>query len=370
MRNRVKAAAGTAAAIGTVVALSSCGGVTGGGGGEDGSLPSWQGANYMPEQNSFSRALVEVSDFLTEQDVAEVEVFHQEALLGAADILPGVADGRANIGIINPFYYPGELPLTNVASVPFVSDDPWAHTTAMNELYDSSDLLKAEYEKAGVELVTFVPVATTILGSKDPITSLDDFQGKKIRAVGLVSNAIAEVGASPVSLPAGEIYQSVESGVIDGYTSYPFDISVSNSFHEVAPNVLDPGTGVYSVGAILMNKGDWDSLTEEQRTAIGDNSKNFADSAAQMVSDDLESLCGTFLEADGKPTVLPDDQVQEFKDTVGDSLVDGWKSEASNAGVEESDVDAFYDDLTAGVEKYEAESELDLSMKPCIEQAG
>lgn len=369
MHNRIKSAASAAAAVGTVFALSACGGVTGGGG-DDGSPQSWQGANYMPEQNSFSRALVEVSDFLAEEGVAEVEVFHQEALLGAADILPGVADGRANIGIINPFYYPGELPLTNVASVPFVSDDPWAHTTALNELYDSNDLLKSEYEKAGVELVTFVPVATTILGSKDPITSLEDLKGKKIRAVGLVSNAIAEVGANPVSLPAGEIYQSVESGVIDGYTSYPFDISVSNSFHEVAPNVLDPGTGVYSVGAILMNKGNWDSLTDEQRTAIGDNSKNFADSAAQMVSDDLESLCGTFLKAGGKPTALPDDQVQEFKDTVGESLVDEWKSEATNAGVEQSDADSFFDDLTAGVEQYEAESELDLSMKPCIDQAG
>ncbi|GAA4282779.1 C4-dicarboxylate TRAP transporter substrate-binding protein [Brevibacterium daeguense] len=367
MSNRVRTAVGAAAAAGLALSLTACGGVSGA---AEGELAAWQGANYMPEQNSFSRAVVEVADFIEEQEIAQVEVFHQESLLGASDILPGIADGRANMGIINPFYYPGELPLTNVASVPFMSQDPWAHTTALNEVYDNSEQLKAEYEKAGVELITFVPVATTILGAKDEMNSLDDFKGKKIRSVGLLSNAMSEVGANPVSMPAGEIYQSMEQGVIDGYTSYPFDIAVSNSLHEVAPVAIDPGTGVYSVGAILMNKGDWDALTDEQRTALDENSRTFADSAAQMVADDLESLCGTFLEAGGTPAALPDDEIKKFKDTVGDSLIESWKSEAVKAGVEEGDVDNFLEALQAGIEKYEAESEKDLSVRPCIEQAG
>lgn len=368
MPMRIKAAAGSAAALGIAVSMSACQGVTGVGGGEG--MPTWQGANYMPEQNSFSRALVEVGDYLQDQDIAEVEVFHQEALLGAADILPGVADGRANIGIINPFYYPGELPLTNVASVPFISQDPWAHTTAMNEIYDVSEELKAEYENAGVELITFVPVATTILGTSDEITGLDDISSKQVRTVGLLSNAFSQIGANPVSMPAGEIYQSIEQGVIDGYTSYPFDISVSNSFHEVAPYVTDPGTGVYSVGAILMNKDNWDSLTEEQRTALDEHSRPFADSATQMIQGDIESLCSQFLDEGGMPSMLPEEEVDEFRDTVGDSLVDEWKSQSTAAGVDESAVDSFFEDLQSGVEKYEPESEVDLSMRPCVEQAG
>lgn len=368
MHRTAKTAVGVAVAATASLALTACQGVAGGGGGE-GSLSSWQGANYLPETNSFSRALAEVTDFLQEENVAQVELFHQEALLGAEDILPGVADGRANIGLINPFYYPGELPLSNVAGVPFVSQDPWAHNAALNELYENNEELRAEFEQAGVHLITFIPVTTNIVGTQDEIETLEDFNGKRLRAVGLVSEAVSAVGASPVSLPAPEIYQSVEQGVIDGYTSYPFDISVDNSFHEVAPHFLDPGTGVYGGGAIIINQGDWDALTDEQRSAIESNRTAFADSAAQMVAEDIDSLCEEFLEAGGMPSALPEEEVSEFQDQVGDSLVDSWKNDATNAGVEEAAVDSFFEDLQAGVEQYEAESQYDLSMGPCIEQA-
>lgn len=363
----MKRLGGLAAVMGLALSVTACQGVASTE--TESGAASWQGANYMPEQNSFSRAIDNVADYLGESGVAEVEMFHQEALLGAEDILPGVADGRADIGMINPFYYPGELPLTNVASVPFVSQDPWAHTTALNEMYESNEALQAEYEKAGIELLTFAPVSTTILGARDPIDSVEDLEGMKIRSVGLMSDALSAAGVNPISMPAGEIYQSMEQGVIDGYTSYPFDISVQNSYQEVAPSVLDPGTGVYSVGAILMNKSNWESLSDEQRAEIEANRRAFADTAGEMVADDLKAECDAFLETEGTLTKLPDEEIEKLEEASGDALVEAWRSDAVATGLDEADVDAYFDEFTAALETHEAASEMDLSVQPCIDEA-
>lgn len=368
MVHQFKKLATAAAVAGAALSLVACQGVSGGGGGE-GDLASWQGANYMPEKNSFSESLIDVSNYLEEQGVAKSELFHQGSLLGAEDILPGVAEGRANFGIINPFYYPGDLPLTNVASVPFISDDPWAFTTALNDLYVSNEALQAEYEKAGVELVTFVPVSATIVGTKEKIETLEDFEGKKIRAVGLLSTAFSEIGVSPVSVPAGDIYQSIEQGVIDGYTSYPFDIAVDNSFHEVAPKVIDAGTGTYSVGAILMNKDNWESLSEDQKKAIRGNMTTFTDTSSDQITEDLKEMCGKFLEAGGSPTALSDEDIKEFKDTVGDSLIEKWKEDAEGSGVDTDTSEEFLAELRDSIDSYEKESNYDLTIGSCIAQA-
>ncbi|WP_029090522.1 TRAP transporter substrate-binding protein DctP [Brevibacterium album] len=369
MRISTRSLCGAATAAGAAFALAACGGVAGAGGSDTGAA-SWQGANYMPEQNSFSRAFVGVTDFLAEEDIADTEVFHQESLLAAADILPGIADGRANVGIINPFYYPGELPLTNVASVPFMSQDPASHTDAMNEMYRSSEVLQAEYDKAGVHLVSFVPVATTIVGSSSPIETVEDFGGKQIRAVGLLSDTISQIGANPVSISAGEVYQSVETGVIDGYTSYPFDIAIQNSFHEVAPHVADPGFGVYSVGAILMNGSDWDGLTDEQRTAIEAQVDTFAADASGFVASDLEESCTAYLESGSAPVEFSEEEQKKLRDEVGDSQIESWKADAVAAGVEEAHADAFLEELQSQIADREGSSDADLSIRPCLAQAG
>lgn len=369
MIQRFKKLAAAVVVAGVALSAVGCQGVSSGGGGE-GDLANWKGANYMPEKNSFSKSLIEVSNYLQDQGVAKSELFHQGSLLGPEDILPGVSEGRANFGIINPFYYPGDLPLTNVASVPFISNDPWAFTTALNDLYVSNAALKAEYAKAGVELITFVPVSATIVGTKKEVKTLGDLKGKKIRAVGLLSSAFSEIGASPVSVPAGDIYQSIEQGVIDGYTSYPFDIAVDNSFNEVAPKVIDAGTGTYSVGAILMNKSNWDSLSEDQQKKIRGNMATFTDDSSDQIAKDLKEMCDKFLKADGSATALSEGDVSKFKDIVGDSLIKQWKKDAEGSGVDADTSTKFLAELEDAIHKHEQESTYDLTIGPCIAQAG
>lgn len=53
------------------------------------------------------------------------------------------------------------------------------------------------------------------IGSTFPISSLADIKGKKIRATGVVAEYIRLLGASPVSIPAPEIYMGLKLGTVD-----------------------------------------------------------------------------------------------------------------------------------------------------------
>ena len=47
------------------------------------------------------------------------------------------------------------------------------------------------------------------------INSADDLKGLKMRIPGLGGDVMAKLGASPVSLPGGQIYENLVSGAID-----------------------------------------------------------------------------------------------------------------------------------------------------------
>ena len=101
------------------------------------------------------------------------------------------------------------------------------------------------------------------------IDSPGDLRGLKVRMPGLGGDVMAKTGASPVSLPAGQIYQNLVSGTIDAaewvspYNDYFL------KFHEAARYYYYPG--MHEPGAIValgMNRGWWENLAPSEQRAI------------------------------------------------------------------------------------------------------
>ncbi|MDP5182674.1 C4-dicarboxylate TRAP transporter substrate-binding protein [Blastococcus sp. BMG 814] len=369
---RTKRAAAVGAAAVLAASLAACGGDSGGGGGGGGGAQSydWQYANYLPPNSSLSTGIANYFDSIEEGGDITVEEFYQEALLSATDTLPGVAQGRADLGFMIALYYPGELPLSQIVGVPFQTDDAEAQVRAMNDLYENNEAFRAEYEDQGVHVLSFVPLAPTMIATAEPLSGLDDLAGRQIRAVGLLSQAIEQTGASPVALSAPEVYESVERGVIDGFTSYPFDVAVANSLNEVAPHMTDPGTGLYNLGALVITKSLWDGLPEETRELMTEEIDQYVTDAIALLAEEEENTCDTFLEAGGTPGVFPEADVEEFESIVGDSVLEAWRETTVSAGASEDVVDGFLADYQAALEEYAAESTYVPGLVACAERNG
>ncbi len=302
---------------------------------------------------------------LEETGDLEIEEFYQESLLAATDIMPGVAQGRADLGYMVSLYHPGELPLSQVVGIPFKTSDAEAQAKTLNALYAENESFRAEYDQQGVHVLSFVPVASSIVGTKEPLNGLDDLKGKKIRAIGLLSQALQSAGASPVALPAPEVYESVERGIIDGFASYPLDVAVANSLHEVAPYMTDPGSGLYLAAAVIMNKDLWDGLSEAERAVVTDPIEDYVDNAVELLAEEEQKTCDILKESGGQATVFSEEDVERFAELSADAAVASWREQVAQAGVSEDVANDFFEQYEAVLAEEEASSSYTSGVAAC-----
>jgi tripartite ATP-independent transporter DctP family solute receptor len=102
----------------------------------------------------------------------------------------------------------------------------------------------------------------------DPVAKVEDMKGKKIRVQENKLNlAIMDaLGASATPMPYGEVYSSLQTGVIDGAeNNYPSYYSAKH--YEVAKNyILDGHQRVPEV--LMISKTTWDKLSADDQKLI------------------------------------------------------------------------------------------------------
>jgi TRAP-type C4-dicarboxylate transport system substrate-binding protein len=106
------------------------------------------------------------------------------------------------------------------------------------------------------------------VGAKKRYTKPDDFNGKKVRSMGPVENAVLEAWkANPVVMNFGEVPNAMESGVIDGLMT---SLGGWNSMREQAPYYTMGGAGAF-VGDYYMVSASrrwWDRLSPATQGAL------------------------------------------------------------------------------------------------------
>lgn len=101
------------------------------------------------------------------------------------------------------------------------------------------------------------------------INSAGDFKGLKMRIPGLGGDVLAKLGASPVSLPGGQIYENLVSGAIDATEWVGPWNDYFMKFYEAAKFYYYPG--MHEPGSQLtfgMNKAWWSKLSKNDQAII------------------------------------------------------------------------------------------------------
>lgn len=129
--------------------------------------------------------------------------------------------------------------------------------------------LDQKLEQRGVKSVAWLYITreTIITSSKKPIIALDDFKGVKIRGLNtLTDNALTAVGAAPSAMPGSEVYQALQSGVLDaGLTD--LSAAYSRKYYEVQKfGTVGPIFTIYF--HMYANPAWWNKLSPVQRQAI------------------------------------------------------------------------------------------------------
>ncbi len=126
------------------------------------------------------------------------------------------------------------------------------------------DFVDKEYNKLGLKLVSFTPLTPYHFVTRDPLNGTKpSLKGLKLRSIPSLQNLIMNLGGSPVTMAGGEIYTSLQRGVIDGA---PWTMVGVKDFklNEVADYLVRPEFGYVST-MILMNLKKYNALTPEQK---------------------------------------------------------------------------------------------------------
>ncbi|MCL2578684.1 MAG: TRAP transporter substrate-binding protein DctP [Oscillospiraceae bacterium] len=144
------------------------------------------------------------------------------------------------------------------------------------------------------------------------IDSIDDFRGMTIRATPAYAAFIDALGAGQVNMAAGETYQALERGVIQG-TGWPSLGIADFGWHEVVDYIIKPA--FYNVDvALVVSSQAWDRLSANQQTALQDAAlaleqwaRSYYSEAILRDNEMLEELGMTIIH-------LPPDVAEEYLD--------------------------------------------------------
>jgi len=353
----------------TALLLASCGGSSDTGSAAGGETYELKFASYnvpTAAESVTSKAWAKDIEEATDGRV-KIEFFYQEALLTGAETLPGVADGRADMGYIAGAYYPAELPLSNVAGIPFLTENAEAQGRTFKDLYENNDALREEWESLGVKVVTWAPVPPNIVAMKEPTDGLEDLEGKKIRGYGYVSQALEMAGASAVGISQSEVYEALQRGVLDGTSGASLDIAADRDYQEVAPHFVDVNFGNYAVTANIINKELWDSFPEDIKSAFTEASEGYMDMYLENLAELEVASCDELLEAGGDVTLLEDSETAAWQKEAGPAIQEIWANDV-RATKPDADTEAFFEAYTSTLEQYEAESEYVPAMERCADR--
>ena len=164
----------------------------------------------------------------------------------------------------------GRFPRSSIIELPFLTGSANANSRALWKI--SEPYLKPEYE--GVEVLAMMAHNPGLLHANDPIETLEDVKGLRMRTPNATTSAVLEhFGAEAVGMGPGDIYENLQKGTIDGIAMEWTGIG-AYKLNEVLKYHLE--VPLFTVGFyFVMNQGKYDTLPDDVRTCVdkvsGDN---------------------------------------------------------------------------------------------------
>ena len=154
-------------------------------------------------------------------------------------------------------------------------------STDMDQLADVIAAFRPELEKRVAEKFNAKPLAVWPYGPQvfycnAEISSLDDFEGLKIRSyTASMSTLIEALGGSPVTMSFKEVYPALQRGVVDCAITSPTSGNTGN-WPEVTTHFLPLGIS-WSVNAHFINLDTWNGFTDAERATLESEFAAFED---------------------------------------------------------------------------------------------
>lgn len=199
----------------------------------------------------------------------DVKVYGAKELVPAFEVFDAVSRGTAEMGHGAAYYWKGKSEAAQFfAAVPFgltaQEMNGWLYhgggMALWEQIYDRFNLIPAAAGNTGVQMGGWF---------NKQINSLGDLKGLKMRIPGLGGEVLKRAGGTPVNLPGGELYTSLQSGAIDAtewvgpYNDLAFGLYKAAKYYYY-PGWHEPGTTLEA----MVNKDAFNKLPKDLQSIV------------------------------------------------------------------------------------------------------
>jgi len=199
----------------------------------------------------------------------KIKVHGANTIVPALGVFDAVSSGSVEMGHAAAYYWKGKIPSAPFfTSVPFgmnvLEYNSWiTHGGGLElwrEAYEPHNLIPFPGGNTGIQMGGWFNVE---------INDIDDIKGVKMRIPGLGGEVFTRAGGTAVTIPSVELYNALQTGVIDALEWVGPYNDLSIGFHQVAEYYYYPGW--HETGAELeftVNKQAYESLPADLQSII------------------------------------------------------------------------------------------------------
>ncbi|SEK43151.1 TRAP transporter substrate-binding protein [Pacificibacter marinus] len=196
-----------------------------------------------------------------------VEVFHSAQLGQEKDTIEQTQFGVIDLNRVSLGPFNNIIEETKIPSLPYI----FRSVEHMHNVMDGpigAEILAAFEAHDLVGLAFYDGGSRSFYNKERPITKMADLEGLKFRVMqsDLFVDMVSAVGANATPMPYGEVYSSIQTGVIDGAENNWPSFESSGHYEVAGYYTLDQHLIVPEV--LVMSKSSYDKLSADDQMAV------------------------------------------------------------------------------------------------------
>ncbi len=169
------------------------------------------------KRRAFTEHVEKISELVAEKTKGEFNLrISYGGLSQPNENLNGLSIGAFQMAQFCSFYHPGKNPTITVTELPFTKNLNLAQMSELSKKVYEHPLVKEDMARWNAMLLMPSPMPQyNLIGTSKTPKELSDFKGSRLRAPGGIAGVMTQLGAVNTGVPANEVRQSLDAGLID-----------------------------------------------------------------------------------------------------------------------------------------------------------
>jgi len=278
---------------------------------------TWQMQTHWPTGNwYYEDVFVKFCNRITEATGGELTIkpIQNDGLVRTGEVLDAVRRGLLESAFIYPAYWIGRIPVASHLNGFIGTWDKHEEMAAFMYEMGAIDVIRKAYAAQGVYQAGPVSYAGLTLYSNRPLRTSADFEGWKVRSTGPAADVFAKMGATPVSIPGAELYQGLQTGVVDGAHWGSTSTGWGMNLQEVNKYIVRPDLVGHLNGEVIVGLENWNKIGPDLQATFNEIVRaTSADASAHFLYRDMTYAKQFVDEMGGELTTLDEEALANLR---------------------------------------------------------